>query len=45
VERILGHHASILTSRCERSFGRSHDKPHESCSHASWRRDDRIDLR
>ncbi len=45
VERILGHLASILTSPCERSFGRSHDKPRGSCSRARRRRNGTIDLR
>ena len=37
--------AIVAMNRCERSFARSLDKPHASCSRASWRRNDRIDLR
>jgi hypothetical protein len=36
---------SVVTNRCERSFARSLDKPHANSSRASWRRNDRIDLR
>ena len=37
--------AIIAMNRSERSFARSLDKPHASCSRGSWRRNDKIDLR
>jgi hypothetical protein len=36
---------SIAMNRFERSFARSLDRPHASCSRASWRPNGRIDLR
>ena len=35
----------IAMNRFERSFARSLDKPHASCSRASWRRNGKIGLR
>jgi hypothetical protein len=37
--------AIVATNRCERSFARSHYRPHANSSRASGRRIDEIDLR
>jgi hypothetical protein len=41
----LARRAIFATSRCERSFGRSLDRPHAKSSRASWQRNDEIGLR
>jgi hypothetical protein len=44
-ERDERRRAIVAMNRCDRSFARSHDRPHANSLRASWRRNDQSDLR